>query len=196
MKAVLFVARHAPTPGAASICIGQWDGPCSRDPGAIAEALRGSWSGTREVGRVWSSPLRRCSEVAKALAAAWGVPHLVDRRLLEISYGLWEGRPWKEIEREDPRVLQEWMRDWERRGPPGGESALAVEARVRSWWESLEDDPDEVLIAHAGVIRALKVLIGECRWNEAMQTPIRHLKWMRFEKPTRGGCPRTRTPPL
>jgi alpha-ribazole phosphatase len=181
--AALFVARHAPTRIEVGTCVGQLDVPSHRDPLDVAEALLSRWTGAADVCCVWSSPLRRCSEVANVLAARWHVPHRIDSRLLEISYGRWEGRRWDEIERVDGEALRAWMGGWERRGPPGGESAAAVEARVRSWWESLAVDQDEVLIAHAGVIRALHVVAAGCNWNQAMQISVSHTEWIHIAKP-------------
>jgi alpha-ribazole phosphatase len=180
---VLFVSRHAPSRTEVGTCIGQLDVPSDRNPRQVAEELLGSWNEAAEIHCVWSSPLQRCAKPAQVLAAQWHLPHRIDSRLLEISYGRWEGRQWKEIERVEANAFQAWMTDWERRGPPGGESAAAVEARVRSWWESLARDRDEVLIAHAGVIRALTVLSGAHNWRQAMQIAVPHMKWIQIMKP-------------
>jgi alpha-ribazole phosphatase len=181
---MLFVARHAPSAIEEGTCVGRIDVPSRRDPGDVAEALLESWIGPPEVCRVWSSPLQRCLEVARVLAARWSVSLQIDTRLLEISYGHWEGRSWDEIERTDADLLQAWMRDWRQSGPPGGESAAMVEARVQSWWESLAPDHNEALIGHAGVIRALNVVTGASTWDEAMRAAVPHLKWIRVVKPT------------
>ena len=181
--AALFAARHAPAAVDAGTCIGQLDVPSHRDPLEVAEALLSSWTRTADVRCVWSSPLQRCSEVARILAARWHVPHRIDSRLLEISYGRWEGRRWDEIERQDPEAFQAWMKNWERQGPPDGESAAMVESRVRSWWESLAADCDEVLIAHAGVVRTLHVVTAHYDWKQAMQASVLHTEWIAVAKP-------------
>src|SRR5918996_271175 len=181
--AVLFVARHAPTATESGTCIGQLDVLTHRDPLEVAEALLSNWPRAGGVHCVWSSPLRRCSEVARVLAARWGVPQRIDSRLLEISYGRWEGRRWEEIELADRDALHAWMTNWQRQGPPGGESAAMVEARVRSWWQSLRIEEDEVLIAHAGVIRALRVIGAGYSWDDAMQMSVPHAAWTSIAKP-------------
>lgn len=129
---------------------------------------------------VWSSPLSRCADLADRAAAALGVPSRRDDRLLEISYGLWEGRAWTEVERDEPQRFRAWVARWETEGCPGGESAREVESRVRSWWEGLPLEGAHLLIGHAGVLRALQVIAGRRSWAEAMAAPIAHLAWMRF----------------
>jgi alpha-ribazole phosphatase len=180
--ASLFVARHPPIDLEVGTYAGQLDVPSTRDPFEIADALLSTWTGGADVRSLWSSSLRRCSEVASVLAARWGVPHRIDSRLLEISYGRWESRRWEEIERVDGDALHAWMTNWERQAPPGGESAAMVEARVRAWWQSLRIDEDEVLIAHAGVIRALHVISAGCSWDDAMQISVPHAAWTRIAK--------------
>lgn len=136
--------------------------------------------GVREV---WTSPLSRCAELAHALAAALGAPVRTDPRLLEISYGRWEGRTWVDLERDDAAALDAWMRSWETRGPPGGESAQEVQRRVSRWLAELSTDHDHLLIAHAGVVRALGVLIDARTWPEVMQMPVVHLELRAYPLP-------------
>lgn len=49
------------------------------------------------VARVVTSPLERCVETARPLAAAAGVDLSVDEDLLECAYGAWTGRPLAEL---------------------------------------------------------------------------------------------------
>lgn len=131
---------------------------------------------------VWTSPLSRCALTARLVADALGVPCMEDPRLLELSYGDWEGRAWDELPR---AACDAWMRDWQEEGPPGGDSAHALERRVASWLEELGrrgQDPSlacaaQLLVGHAGVIRALRVLLRQpaapaITWPDAMAAPV------------------------
>lgn len=125
---------------------------------------------------VWSSNLVRCEVLAKAVSVKLGAALRIDQRLLEMSFGRWEGRTWIDIEAEEPEMLETWYRTWEHRGTPGGESALQLEERVRSWWLSLNANQTHMLIAHAGVIRALRVIAEGISWSESMNREVPHLK--------------------
>src|SRR5689334_18417273 len=128
----LIAFRHAPV-ALSGVCYGRLDVAAELSAEDAAAAIERA---LRELcvrpGVVWSSPLSRCALPAAGLAARLGVPHGVDDRLVEISYGAWEGRAFADIERDDPAAYAAWLDGWERVGPPGGESAVEVEARVRS----------------------------------------------------------------
>ncbi|WP_437829465.1 histidine phosphatase family protein [Sorangium sp. So ce1153] len=211
--------RHAPVP-LAGVCYGRLDVAAELSAEAVATTIERALGdlGLRPRA-IWSSPLSRCASPAAELAARLGAPHAVDERLLEIAYGAWEGRAWSDIERDDPIAYGAWLDGWERVGPPGGESALDVEARVRSFWRALGATPcasgaldattgaygaldatpraygssggamdpvgarPHLLVAHAGVLRALRVVACGASWIEAMSAPAPHLVAERFPLP-------------
>lgn len=106
-----------------------------------------------------ASPARRCRGLAEALAAALGLrPHYA-ADLLEKSFGDWEGRRWDDI---DPAQIDAWAADVLHFVPPAsatlpGESVAAMAARVRACVAALTQNAagDLVIVAHAGVMRAL-----------------------------------------
>lgn len=179
---MLIAIRHAPTI-ADALCVGQHDVATTMTHDDAAERMRLALSHEREVDtivRVWSSPLSRCREPAARLARALGTSHTIDPRLLELDYGVWEGRAWDAIAREDGSRMHAWMNAWQTTAPPGGESVAIFEARVRGWWEALGTTQalgaTPVLVAHAGVVRALRVVARGMTWAEAMRAPVPHLE--------------------
>ncbi|HYN48131.1 MAG TPA: histidine phosphatase family protein [Candidatus Nanopelagicales bacterium] len=84
------------------------------------------------------SPLARTRETAEAVAAAFAsagrpVPPLrPDPGLAEIAQGDWEGLFQREVEERYPVEIAGWRRDPVGVHAPGGESLVAVDARVRS----------------------------------------------------------------
>ncbi|WP_437904140.1 histidine phosphatase family protein [Sorangium sp. So ce327] len=191
----LIAFRHAPV-ALSGVCYGRLDVAAALPPEAAAAAIeRALHELCVRPGVVFSSPLSRCALPAAELAARLGVPRAIDDRLLEISYGAWEGRAFADIERDDPAAYAAWLDGWERVGPPGGESALDVESRVRSFWRELGDaagvDVADVasrarpplLVAHAGVLRALRVVARGASWLAAMSAPVPHLTAERFPLP-------------
>jgi alpha-ribazole phosphatase len=192
----LVAFRHAPVP-LAGVCYGRLDVAAELSAKAVATTIERALGGLCvRPGVVWSSPLSRCALPAAELAARLGVPHAVDDRLLEIAYGAWEGRAWSDIERDDAIAYAAWLDGWERVGPPGGESALDVEARVRSFWRALGPACEpasgpfpHLLLAHAGVLRALRVVAYGATWPAAMSAPAPYLSAERFPLPASASSP-------
>jgi broad specificity phosphatase PhoE len=82
-----------------------------------------------EIAGVYSSPLRRARQTATAIAAVSGCELEIDERLIELDYGDWDGRRLGEIA---PEEWAAWRAD-PTFSPPGGESLVAVTARVDSF---------------------------------------------------------------
>lgn len=157
----LYLIRHPRPLIAAGICYGQLDIP-AENPALAAAALQAQLPAGLPL---WSSPLRRCRDLAQALAAKadgtvgegggaagaqGGAPRL-DARLAEINFGAWEGRPWDAIPRDQ---IDAWAADVGGYVPPGGESPRQLQARVLEFFNTLPDR-DTVVVTHAGVIRSL-----------------------------------------
>jgi broad specificity phosphatase PhoE len=120
-----------------------------------------------------SSPLRRARETMEILRPPLGLPprpYGIDNRLLEISYGEWEGLTLPEIEARMPGMLAERERDKWDFAPPGGESYRELTARVGEWYASLTHDT--VAAAHGGGVRALMALFDVLPKEEATHAKI------------------------
>ena len=81
----------------------------------------------------------------------------LDPRLMELSFGEWEGLGWREVARVDSAGVEARKADKWGFTPPGGESYATLTARVKTWLN--ERDGDIFLAAHGGVGRALMVLL-------------------------------------
>ena len=174
----LWAVRHAPV-RAVGLCYGRADVETSLDADAAAAQVLafGTWS----IGQVWSSPSARCRGPAAVIAARLGVGLHIDERLFELDFGAWEGRSWEKLGRDEPGALHHWANDWQRAAPPGGETVAQLEHRVRAWWSELPRGGDALLFAHAGPVRALRVIAG-ASWDEAMALPVPHLAPHRFDR--------------
>lgn len=174
-RANLIVARHAPVEEQwRGRCYGVTDAGVSTPHREAASRVIDSLGAAPE--RVWSSQLERCRGLAAEVALRLGVPHGIDPRVAELDHGIFEGRAWDEIHRSEPEVLARWGERWLDEGPPGGESASALEARVRAWEAELDPAERHLLLAHAGVVRALRVIRAGTSWAEAMDTRVPHLE--------------------
>jgi alpha-ribazole phosphatase len=172
----LAVVRHAPT-AAVGLCIGRTDIESTTPHPEAATLVAARLAGVPGLGLayLWSSPLRRCAGLAAALAARWSLPLTLDARLAEIDLGAFEGRSFTELERDEPAAMAAWMNSWEHQGPPGGEGAHAVGVRVDAWLDELPSG-GHLLIAHAGVARALRARLGSVTWADAMARQVPHLE--------------------
>jgi alpha-ribazole phosphatase len=169
----LLALRHPPV-RADQVCYGRHEVPLAIPSDVALRRALASLKGTT-FEQVWTSPSSRCQGLARDLASAAGVPCRIDERLAEISYGDWEGRPWAEIEAAEGEALRAWMAGWETRSPPRGEGIAGFGARVAEWMGTLSPEP-QLLVAHAGVVRALRVLVDGCSWKQAMERPVSHLE--------------------
>jgi broad specificity phosphatase PhoE len=148
--------RHGHVSGS-RLCRGQADVTLS-DQGLLQTARTADWFRRRQPApdRVISSDLGRC----RNLAEAFGSPVQLERALREQDMGLWDGRPWEELTKEDPAGTLEYWNDYVRARPPGGESYGDCFSRVTGWWD--QEAPKTgavVVVTHVGVIRALM-----CHW--------------------------------
>ncbi|MCP1571996.1 phosphoglycerate mutase [Herbaspirillum rubrisubalbicans] len=124
-----------------------------------------------------SSPLRRCADLAQALAEqlSWPAPAL-EPRLQEMDFGNWELRPWDDIPWAE---VEAWNADLLHHAPGGGETLLAVAQRMWQAFASLlaQPAPGAIVICHAGSIRMLQACAawraeqGSMADNIAASTP-------------------------
>lgn len=104
---------------------------------------------------LFSSPLRRCAELARKLSAGFDQKSVVfDERLAEMHFGRWELRKWSDI----PRIeVEAWVKDVVTYRPGGGESVLQMAVRVREFHDELlrSTHKNAIVVCHAGTIRML-----------------------------------------
>jgi broad specificity phosphatase PhoE len=107
-----------------------------------------------------SSPLRRAADTAACIHAISGAELRKEDRLMEGSFGRWEGLTRVEVLNRSGRDA-ELLLQWEENSsiaPPGGESGEDVRRRAVSLVEDLAGEfPDAsvALVSHVGPIKAL-----------------------------------------
>jgi broad specificity phosphatase PhoE len=108
-----------------------------------------------------SSPLGRARSTMELVRGELNLPpsdYRLDDRLREIAYGQWEGSTLAEMQAANPELFERRQLEKWTVAPPGGESYLAVQARMQSWYDALREDT--VAVAHGGTARALMVALG------------------------------------
>jgi broad specificity phosphatase PhoE len=108
------------------------------------------------IGEIWTSPLRRARETAAVIAAALGLPLMVEERLCELHAGIFQGHLWADLETTFPEEVSRWRSGDEHYAIPGGESRAQLAARGRSALETLacRSTPGMIVVAHGGVLTA------------------------------------------
>ncbi|MGY6648682.1 alpha-ribazole phosphatase [Wenyingzhuangia sp. IMCC45574] len=96
---------------------------------------------------VISSPLQRCTQLAKKLSANFST----DPNIKELDFGKWELKAWNDIPTDE---IDPWMEDFVNVAVPKGESYLDLYARSIAFYNTLKTE-NTVIVSHAGVLRSV-----------------------------------------
>ena len=165
----LFLVRHATTAASASgRNLGQRTDPALSDAGLeLARDLGSTLSAElaelpREELRLVTSPAVRCRQTATAIATALAVPDTaieIERALIEIDYGAWDGLTAAECRARYPDVRAAWEADPYETRCPDGESGADVARRAIpalagvEAWLAADRARCAVVVSHNHVIR-------------------------------------------
>jgi probable phosphoglycerate mutase len=173
---VIYLVRHGQTAFNAERRLqGHVDSPLTGLGVRQAQAVAGLLAElvTGEPGfRIVSSPLGRARSTADIIAQRLGVAEVEeDRRLIELSWGAWDGRLRSELEAEYPQAFG--RTGWAFDGPTG-ESYEAVQGRLADWLESLPPEPERRIIAvsHGVSGRVLRGVYGNLPRDAAVAQDV------------------------
>ena len=117
---------------------------------AVAQAL-----GKAPIKAVYSSPMERAAETAQPLAAALGLEVQIRPELIEIDYGRYQGRSFKQLQR--AKIWKEVLKNPAEGRFPDGESFIEAQTRVTNELEAIAAlHAEEEIVAcftHADVVR-------------------------------------------
>lgn len=189
----LTLVCHAATQAQRAAAVAGDDEPLDA-AGRAAAAVAASDPETADL--CWTAPERRARETAAAL----GLQAAVEDRLRNCDYGRWRGSSLAALQAREPEAVRAWLTD-PAAAPHGGESLLALLARVGGWLDGLPAGPATsrviVAVTHPAVVRAAAVhalaaapavfwridagplarlwLSGRAgRWNLRALQPLRH----------------------
>ncbi|QMV72498.1 histidine phosphatase family protein [Comamonas piscis] len=160
----LWLQRHAQPLVAPGVCYGRSNMAADdKATAAAAIALHGAWGAELlNIGKLWHSPLQRCTQLAAVLQAqAPGFDLTVCDDLAEMDFGAWEGQRWNDIARDE---IQAWTADFMGYAPGGGESLGTMMRRVAraldvARQQALETGQPVLWISHAGVAQCAHWLL-------------------------------------
>lgn len=146
------VWRHPRPEGVKGRCIGaRTDVPVHwRRSKRLARRIQAHARRHRLPHEVWTSPLQRCADVGRWLAR-WGWTHRQRTELLEMDFGAWDGRSWRDIPKAE---VDAWVADFLGFAPTGGESLAGLLARV----EACALPEPALVVSHGGWMLARRWL--------------------------------------
>ena len=101
-----------------------------------------------KVDAVYSSPMKRATATAEAIASRLGLAVQILDGINDMSFGVWEGLPIDEAREKDPALFDLWLHHPERLVIPGAETLEDVRKRAVA-------AVDEVVVKHKDQIIAL-----------------------------------------
>ena len=158
---LIHLIRHTTPNIDTGICYGQTDlelaSSFEQEADAVLNKLFDSYD------TVFTSPLKRCTQLARKLKANKFVS---DKRLIEYNFGDWELRHWDDFTSKED---QQWMGNFIDQAPPNGENMVEMKQRVLEFWYELTKSNYEkvAIVCHAGVIRLIHA--------EIFSTPLSHV---------------------
>lgn len=161
----IYAARHGQTRwNVKNIVCGRSDIPLTAEGEKQAQALADKAADCR-LDVIIASPMIRAQQTACAVAERCGIEVLTDERLIEQSFGMFEG-----ASRDDEIYQQHKRKYFHRHG--GGESMMQLAQRV---YNALDDiiathkGKNVLLVCHAGVCRVIRSYFVDME-NEEMIT--------------------------
>ena len=187
LKHRLIFIRHGETDwNAESRLQGQRDTPLNgrgRDQATAVGRQAFAWRGPeiRDLPFV-ASPLSRTRQTMELARAAMGLDpagYATDPRLIELTFGAWEGFTFEELRARDPSVVAARQADKWTYAPPQGESYSMLASRLAPWVDGL--DQEIVVVSHGGVARVLMAMIGGAAPDAAPKEDIYQGRALIFE---------------
>jgi alpha-ribazole phosphatase len=154
----LVLVRHAETEEyARGRCYGRLDVGLSAEGRRSSEELGRALAAT-SLAAVYSSPLSRSLDTARAIAAAQELEPGIEDRLREIDFGELEGLTYDEIRQGRAELYRVWMERPTQVVFPGGEGFADLRDRALAGIGAIRERHEGeavVVIAHGGVVRVV-----------------------------------------
>ncbi len=152
---ILHLIRHGTTATSGSTYAGRSDVPLNAEGRDMAERVARDLS-LQPIGLIVSSPLGRARDTALPLARSLGLSVRTDPLLMELDYGVYEGRPKK--------ALGLALRKTHATTPvPGGEALIDVWRRAAGFLEPLTRDTGIGQIAVVGHFWINRMIYGQVK---------------------------------
>ena len=120
------------------------------------QQMRDAIAGRSHWQQIFSSPMRRCCEFADELSKQSSLPLMIDERLKEVGFGVWEGCNHQDLERDYPGQREAFYNDPVNNRPDAAEPLDEFRNRVSAALNDMRASKSGhiLVVTHAGVIRA------------------------------------------
>ncbi len=111
-----------------------------------------------DIDAIYSSPLQRAANTAKAIAERQELSLKVDERWIERAYGDWEGLVFDEAKEAFPTDYAAWQQNAMENAPTNGENLFQVQLRAREAFQDIVSTSHEqtvLIVAHGGILNVL-----------------------------------------
>ncbi len=155
---VVTVLRHGECEGRNAVFRGRTDDPLSAKGWA---QMREAVTHLPPLDSISSSPLQRCRAFSAEFAASRSLPLQVENGFRERDFGTWEGLSAAEVAARFPTQGDPRQNPYDN-APEGGEAYPDFRVRVETvWaeWTARLGPGHHLLVAHAGIMRALLVYL-------------------------------------
>lgn len=120
------------------------------------------------------SPLRRACQTAAILNERWQLPVIVDQRLVEISYGDWDGQPNATLQQQYPACFDPLINDVRPSyaAVAHGETFAHVQARVAQFTQMVAQrypNARVVIVTHGFTVRSFAANVVGCAALEILE---------------------------
>ena len=158
---MIYVVRHGETEwNALNKVLGRTDIPLNSKGINQAREMAGSLKDLK-IDKILSSPLIRTRQTADIISAALGMDYIIDERLIEHDFGIFEGTD------RFSREYQEAKRQFFARYP-GGESFFDLVSRVYPLLKEIEGE-NVLLVTHGGICRVIRSYFEDLGNEEFVQ---------------------------
>jgi alpha-ribazole phosphatase len=156
----IYLIRHTTPAIATGICYGQADIEVAESFEEEAKLIQQQLP---DAINIYSSPLKRCSQLAKHIYPNINIAFADD--LKEMDFGEWELQPWDQIPN-DP--LSEWMKDFVNVRVPGGENYLDLYNRTITFYNHIiSKSQPAAIFTHSGNIRSILSYVNNVPLEES-----------------------------
>jgi len=131
----------------------------------LAQSLNGE-----QIDAIYSSPLKRAYETAKAIARVQSVEIIVKRDLQELNHGDFESLTVQELKERYGPFVKQWMEDPSSVIMPNGESLSQVQVRA---WDVIQTiigtSKDSIVVSHGMAIMTILCKIQNLSLSQGRQ---------------------------
>ncbi|PGS55825.1 histidine phosphatase family protein [Bacillus sp. AFS041924] len=105
---------------------------------------------------LYSSPLRRCTILSDAIGELIRETSIVEPRLKETNFGVFEGKSYTDLLNEVPEIVEKWNQDLIHFQIPNGESLAQCAKRVDTFCRDIRlKNEDLIVVSHGGIMKLL-----------------------------------------